>query len=85
MICPFVRNWSRYFDGLTEQAAGIAAQIEDQPFQVRKAVDRFVHFLGGRLLEVGEVDVADAGPDQEFEVDGRMRNLVADEVEDQGL
>ena len=69
------------FNRLTEQAAGIAAQIEDQALQVREAVDRLVDFLGRGFLELGEVNVADAGADLVFEVDGGVRDLIADQVE----
>ncbi len=69
-------------DCLAQQAAGIAAQIEHQSLQVGEAVDGVVHFLGGGLLELGEVDVADAGTNLVFQIDRGMRNLVAHQVED---
>ena len=50
-----------------------------------KLVERIADFAAGGLDEAGDVDVADAGPDQESEIDRGARNLVADEVEDQRL
>ena len=70
---------------LAEQAAGIAAQVEDQALEVAKALDGVFHFLAGGLLELGEVDVADAGANLVLQVDGGVRNLVANQVEDQRL
>ena len=42
-------------------------------------------FLAGGLLELGEVDVADAGTNLVLEIDGGMRNFVAHEIEDERL
>ena len=70
---------------LAQQAAGIAAQVEDQPLQVGEAVDGVVHFLGRGLLELGQVNVADAGTNLVFQIDGGVGNLVADQVEDERL
>ena len=36
-------------------------------------------------LEVRDVDVADARADEEGEIDGGMRDIVADEIEDERL
>ena len=39
----------------------------------------------GGFLELGEMDVADAGPNLILQIDGGMGNLVANQVEDQRL
>ena len=44
-----------------------------------------IDFLAVRLLELGEVNVSDAGTDFVFEVDGGVRDLVAHQVENQRL
>ena len=72
-------------DGLAQEAAGVFAQIEEQAFEVAEAVDGVFHLLAGGFLELREMDVADAGTDLIFEIDGGVGNLVADEVEDQRL
>ena len=45
----------------------------------------FADLAAGGLHELGDVDVADAGADQEGEVDGGPGDLVADEVEGERL
>ena len=72
-----------HVDRLAQQPAGVVAQVEDKALQVAEAVDGFGHFVAGGLLELGEMDVADAGTNLVFQVDGGMRNLVANQVEDQ--
>ena len=72
-------------DRLAQQAAGIVAQVEHQALQIAEAVDGLVHLLAGGLLELGQMDVADAGTNLIFEIDGGVGNLVANQVEDQRL
>ena len=72
-------------DRLAQEAAGILAQIENQSLQIAEAIDGVFHLLAGGLLELRQMDVADAGTDLEFQIDGGMGNLVANEVENQGL
>ena len=52
-------------NAFAEQSAGILAQIEHQALQISKLVERFGHFMLGGFLEAGDVEVADAGLDQE--------------------
>jgi hypothetical protein len=49
---------------------------------VAEAVERIAYFAAGGLNEAGDVDVADAGTDQEGEIDRWAGNLVADEIKD---
>ena len=70
---------------LAQQAAGVVAQVKHQALQVAEAVDGVDHFLRRGLLELGEVDVADAGTNLVVQIDRGVRNLVADQVEDQRL
>ncbi len=70
---------------LAQQASGIAAQVKDQALERPKALDGVFHFLAGGLLELGEVDVADAGANLVFQIDGGMRNFIANQVEYQRL
>ncbi len=44
-------------------------------------VERVAYLAAGGLHESGDVHVADAGLDQEGEIDGGAGNLIADEVE----
>ena len=76
-----------HVDGFVEEAAGVAAEIEDEAVEIARTevVERVADFVAGGLDKAGDVDVADAGTDQEGEIDGGTRNLVADEVEDEGL
>ena len=47
-------------DRLRQQAARIAAQIEDQPLRaVAEACQRIVDLAAGRLLEATQMDIAD--------------------------
>jgi hypothetical protein len=55
-------------DGLAQQSAGIIAQIEDQPMQIAEAVDGVDNLLRGGLLELFEMNVADARPNLIFKV-----------------
>ena len=64
-----------------QQSAGILAQVQNQPFQIAELVERIGDFVLGGLLEAGNVDVANAGLDQECEVDAVARNLVAHQTE----
>jgi hypothetical protein len=70
---------------LAEEAAWVTPKIEYQALQIREAVDGLIDFLRSGFLELREVDVSDAGANLVFEVDGRMRDFVADEVETEGL
>ena len=69
-------------DCLAQQAAGVVAQVEDQTLEVAEAVDGLGHLVAGGLLELGEMDVANAGTNLVFEVDGGVRNFIADQIED---
>ena len=69
-------------DAFTQQSAGILAQIEDQTLQMSpNSSSASANFMFGGLLEAGDVHVADAGLDQEMNVDAVARNLVAHNVE----
>src|ERR1700722_3026569 len=68
-----------------QQAAGIAAQIENQAFQIAEPIQRVGDFVFGGLIEAADVHVADAGLDQEMNVNAVTRNLVADQRELHGL
>ena len=72
-------------DRLTEQPAGITTQVKDQSLQVREVVDRFIHFPGRCLLELGEVNVADSGTNLVLQIHRGMRNLVPHQIERQRL
>ncbi len=72
-------------DRLAQQAAGVIAQVKNEPMQVLEAVDGVDHFLGRGFLELGEMDVAHTGPNLVGQIDGGVRNLIAHQVEDQRL
>ena len=76
-----------HVDGFVEQAAGVAAEVDDEAVEVvgLELVERVADFAAGGLHEAGDVDVADAGLDHEGEIDGGAGDFVADEVEDEGL
>src|SRR5437762_3558419 len=72
-------------DAFTEQAAGVAAEVEDQSLEIAEGIERVGDFMLGGLIETVDVHVADAGLDQEMYVNAVARNLVADEREFHGL
>ncbi len=74
-------------DGFIEQAAGIAAHVEDEAIELRgvELLEAFGDFAVGGFVEAGEADVADAGLKHEGDVDGVARNFVAGDGEDQRL
>ncbi len=60
-----------------EQAARILPQIENQSLQVAHLIERIRDFMFRRLVESGDVHIADSRLDQEVQVDAVTRNLVA--------
>ena len=75
-----------HVDGFVEEAAGVAAEVEDEALRSSpELVEGFADFVAGGLDEAGDVDVADAGADQEGEIDRGAGDFVADEIEDQRL
>src|SRR5208283_2480313 len=66
-------------DGFIEEAARIAAHIQNNAIErIRaKLLQSVGDFAVGSLVELRELDVADAGLHQESDVDGVPRNLVA--------
>ena len=56
-------------DAFAEQSAGILPQVENQSLHVAHLVQRLLHFVLGGLLEAGDVHVADAGTNQEMQID----------------
>ena len=70
-----------------QQAARVAAQIENQSFEggfVHRA-QGVIEFPGGGLIELLDMDVADAGANEEMRWDAGAVDGVADEVENQRL
>src|ERR1035438_4851758 len=65
----------------TEQSTGILPEVEDQPFEIAHLFKGFADFMLRRLLETGNVQVADAGLDHEMQIDAVTWNLVADHAE----
>ena len=61
-----------YRDGLIEQAAGIAAEVQHQPFQMAfaQAADGLVQFAAGIIAKAENADVGDFGLDAEAAVPG---------------
>lgn len=51
---------------------------------VAEAVERIAYFAASSLDEAVDVNVTDAGTDEKGEVDGGTRNLITDEIKDQG-
>ena len=72
-------------DAFTQQSAGILPQVEDQPVDVAQLIQRLPQLVLGGLLETGDVDVADAGANQEMHVHAVAGNLVAHDGEVEGL
>ena len=77
LLQEFVGNANTFI----QQSARIAAKIEDQAFQIAKALQRVFNFRFRGFIEGCYVHVADSRPHQEFEVDAVARNLVANHVE----
>ena len=70
-------------DGLVEQPAGVAAQVEDQPLDVAEVVDGPEDILGRVFLELRDVNIAHAGTDFIGQIDRWMLDFVAHQVKDQ--
>src|SRR5579871_4984307 len=68
-------------DALAEQSTGITAQIENQALQIAKLIERLRDFVLRGLIESVDAHVADAGTNQEVNVDTVAWNLVADQRE----
>jgi len=79
------RAGGRRLQRLTEQAAGVAAQVKDQPLEVAEAVDSVVDFFGGGFLKLRKMNVADAGANFVSQVHGGVRNLITNQIKDQRL
>ena len=47
----------RGIDGFIEEAAGVAAEIEDEAVDIAEAVERIANFAAGGLNEAGDVNV----------------------------
>ncbi len=73
-----------HVDGFGQQAAGVAAEVEDEALHVVVfiyGIDGVADFVAGSFDEAGDADVADAGTNVEGEVDGGAGDVVADEIE----
>ena len=79
----FVEQVVADLNRLIQKAARITAQVQNQPLHVAEAVDGRVDFLGGGLLELLQVNVADAGANLIFQIDAGIGNLIPYQVEDQ--
>ena len=55
-------------DRFDEHAARIAAEIEDEALQIAELIDGVGEFAARGLLELGDVDVADARLDLVFQI-----------------
>ncbi len=64
-------------NAFAQQSAGIAAQVEDQAFQVAKLLERLLDFVSRGLVELVDVHVADAGPHDEVDVHAVARDFRA--------
>ena len=80
-----VQEFVGYAHTFIEQAAGILAQVEDQALQIAHLIERVGDFFFRGLVEAGDVHIADAGPDQEVQIDAVARNFVAHHGELQRL
>jgi hypothetical protein len=74
-------------DGFVEQAAGVAAEVEDQAVEIGGAelFEGFGDFPVGGLVELRETDIADAGLEHEGDIDGVARDFVAGNGEGKGI
>jgi hypothetical protein len=81
LLQQFVRDIHR----LVQQAAWVAAEVDHETVQIAvrgaELVERIAEFPASRLrAEVDNVDVADARLEHEGEVDGRVRNGIANQI-----
>ena len=77
-----------HVDGFVEEAARISAEVEDEALQrcsLLELVEGVADFAAGGFHELGDMHVADAGLDQEGEIDGVAGDLVANKVKDHKL
>src|SRR5580658_7319187 len=80
-----LQEFVSHADALTEQTAGIAAQVEDQALQIAELIERVGDFVFRGFVESADVHVSEAGLDEEMNVHAVARNLVADQREIHGL
>ncbi len=73
-------------NGLLKQSAGIAAKVKNEALQILFAqfVQRVAEFVVGILIELVDVDVGDAGPNEEGIIHAVLGNLVARNLESRG-
>ncbi len=74
-------------DGFIQQAARIAAQVENEAFELVliHRLERFFHLVAGGFVELFEEHVADARLQQEGVRHALAADFVADDVEHHGL
>ena len=77
----FLQELVGYANAFAQQSAGISPQIQNQPFEIAKLVQRLGNLFFRRLVEAGDVQVSNARPDQEMNVHAVARNLVAHQGE----
>src|SRR5580692_6829920 len=70
------------FDAFIQQAAGIAAQVEEQSFNIvfAELTELLFEFLAGVLAKLRDVDVGDAGLKPDGFGDAGAGDRVADDV-----
>jgi hypothetical protein len=80
---PFLQELVGHRDAFVEQAAGVAAQIEDQAVDVVLAqlLQSVFQFLAGGFVELLDEDVGDAGLQPDGVGDAAARDFVADDGE----
>ena len=60
-------------DGFVEKTAWVASEVEDETVDLAEVIERVAYFMACCFDEAGHVDIADAGADEEGEIDGRPR------------
>src|SRR5215470_2846988 len=74
----FAQKLIGYAYTFIQQAARILTKIEDQTLQIAHLIQSICNFMLSRLIESGDVHIANARPDQEVQINAVARNLVAD-------
>src|SRR5262249_2381287 len=77
----FFQEFISYADALIQQSARITTEIEDQPFHIAELLQGVFNFALSGFIEGGDVHVANAGANFEFQINAVTRNLITDHSE----
>src|SRR5207253_8087977 len=77
----FVEELVSHAHAFAQQPTGILSQVKDQALNIAHFLQRLRHFVLSGLLKTGNVHIANAGTDQEMQVNAIAGNFIAHYVE----